>query len=125
MKNHQALDIELFNEILKSRANSNETEINPTLLFAYKDSKKAKNELIDFHETVWDNEIEQIVANLKQVGVEEFTISSTSTNLLRTIATFERFGYKTAGMTEVNETYVDILTDKRGRIPAIKLMLSK
>ena len=54
-------------------------------------------------------------------GITEFTISSTFSSLIPTLAAFDKHGFKMAGSTEVNANYTDWQTNKRARIPAIRM----
>ena len=97
--------------------------INPTAFWAYRYSKEADNELLDFHEVIWDKDIEAIVKICRENGIEEFTISSTSSSLTEVLAKFDEYGCKIEGITKVNATYTDWTTGKRAVIPAIKMKL--
>lgn len=112
-----------MNEI-KSFETTTKTEICGTLLGAYRESKNAGNELINFYEVIWEREIELIAKNLIEEGVKEFTISTTFSSLLETLATFERFGFKVNGLTQVFDRYEDIFTGNRNLIPAIRMVLA-
>lgn len=48
-----------------------------TLGQAYLYSKEAGNDLPNFAEVIWDDDIETILADCRKLGVKEFTISST------------------------------------------------
>ncbi len=62
--------------------------INPTLFWAYRNSITAGNDRIDFGEAIWDNEVGEIAETLKENGITEFTISSTFSSLIPTLAEF-------------------------------------
>ena len=97
-------------------------DINPTAFWAYRRSKDAGNDLIDFSEVIWDEDIDPIAETFRENDITEFTISSTFSGLIPTLAAFERHGFKMAGITEVNATYTDLQTGKRVRIPAIRMV---
>ncbi len=63
-----------------------------TLGQAYLYSKEAGNDLPNFAEVIWDYDIEAILADCRKLGVKEFTISSTFSSLIETIAKFEELG---------------------------------
>ena len=42
-------------------------------------------------------------------------------DLIPTLAAFDKHGFKMAGITEVNANYTDWQTNKRARIPAIRM----
>lgn len=98
--------------------------INATAFWAYRKSIDAGNDLIDFSEVIWDEDVELIAETFKQEGIDEFTISSTFSGLIATLAAFDKSGYKMAGITEVNANYTDWNTNERARVPAIRLVRS-
>ena len=58
---------------------------------------------------------------MKENGITEFTISSTFSSLIPTLAAFEKHGFEMDGLTEVNAAYTDWQTGQRARIPAIRM----
>jgi len=115
--------IELFERaITEQAANLKEYGINGTAFWAYRKSIEAGNDLVDFSEVIWDTDIEAIVETFKKAGVTEFTISSTFSSLIPTLAAFEKHGFQMAGLTEVNANYTDWQTGERAHIPAIRMM---
>ncbi len=114
--------IELFERAIAEQARSlKDWGINPTLFWAYRNSITAGNDRIDFSETVWDNEIGAIAETLKENGISEFTISSTFSGLIPTLAEFAKHGFQMAGLTEVKANYTDFQTQEREVIPAIRM----
>ena len=63
--------------------------VNPTFGAAYFYSQEAGNDLINFGEVIWDYDIDEILENCRRFGITEFTISSTFSSLIITIAEFE------------------------------------
>ena len=115
--------IEAFEQAIENKVpNLREVGINPTLFWAYRNSKHNGNEKIDFNECIWENEIEDIANCLKANGIYEFTISSTFSSLIETLAEFQKHGFQMAGLTEVNAKYLDWQTNKRAVVPAIRMM---
>lgn len=115
--------IELFERAIAEQAKSlKDYGINGTAFWAYRKSIEAGNDLVDFSEVIWDTDIEAIADTFKEAGVAEFTISSTFSSLIPTLAAFEKHSFKIAGLTEVNATYTDWQTNERARIPAIRMM---
>lgn len=115
--------IESFEKAMREKQNLVEAGINPTMFWAYMGSKEAGNELIDFHEVIWDREIPEIVKICRENGIKEFTISTTMSSLIGTLAEFEKLGCKIFGLTQVNTRYTDVLTGKNAVVPAIKMSL--
>lgn len=114
--------IELFEKAIAEKAASlKEWGINPTLFWAYRNSITAGNDRIDFGETIWDSEVGEITETLKENGITEFTISSTFSSLIPTLAEFAKHGFQMAGLTEVKANYTDFQTQERAVIPAIQM----
>lgn len=115
MKKIIAFENAIANQIKDLKAEG----INPTAFWAYRKSIDAGNDLIDFSEVIWDKDVEPIAETLRANGIIEFTISSTFSSLITTLATFDKLGFKMAGITEVNANYTDWMTNERAKVPAI------
>ena len=114
--------IELFEKAIAEKAgNLKDLGINPTLFWAYRNSITAGNDRIDFSETIWDSDVRAIAETLKENGISEFTISSTFSSLIPTLAEFAKHGFQMAGLTEVKANYTDWKTQEREIIPAIRM----
>lgn len=97
------------------------SRINTTFGHAYFSSQRCGNEEVDFNDVIWDNDLDQIAENLKEFGISEFTISSTFSSLINTLAELEKRGYRMAGLTEVNAPYTNFMENTYARIPAIRM----
>ena len=115
--------IEIFEKAMNEGGSLKDYGINSTLFAAYRDCQESGNDLIDFNEVIWDYDIKEIADCLRAEGITEFTISSTFSSLIETLAAFEKEGIRMAGLTEVNATYSDWRTGKKARIPAIRMTL--
>ena len=114
--------IELFEKAIAEQAASlKDWGINPTLFWAYRNSIMSGNDRIDFGEVIWDSEVGEIAETLKENGITEFTISSTFSSLIPTLAEFAKHGFQMAGLTEVKANYTDFQTQERAVIPAIRM----
>ncbi len=114
--------IELFEKAIAEQAASlKDWGINPTLFWAYRNSITAGNDRIDFGEVIWDSEVGEITETLKENGITEFTISSTFSSLIPTLAEFAKHGFQMAGLTEVKANYTDFQTQERAVISAIRM----
>lgn len=114
--------IEKFENAIKNGATGLRAEgINPTAFWAYRDSIKADNDLINFHDVIWENDVAAIAATLNENGITEFTISCTFSGLIATLADFEKNGFRMDGLVEVNATYNDWNTGKPAKVPAIRM----
>ena len=115
--------IERFEQAIENKVKDLRAEgINPTLFWAYTESIESGNEKINFSECIWEHDIEGIVTCLKENGIVEFTISSTFSSLIETLAEFQKHGFQMAGLTEVNARYTAIGSDEKAKLPAIKMM---
>lgn len=116
--------IEAFENADRSRS-LGEQNINSTVYWAYKNAQEAGNELLDFNEVIWDYDIEEIAQTLRANGITEFTISSTFSSLIETLAAFEKQGISMAGLTTVKARYTDWKTGEHALIPAIKMTVKE
>ena len=115
--------INLFERAIAEQASSlKDWSINGTVFWAYRKSIDAGNDLIDFSEVIWDEDVEPIAETFRQNGITEFTISSTFSSLIATLAAFDKQGFKMVGITEVNANYTDWMTNERAKVPAIRMM---
>lgn len=115
------LYIEKFETAASTGKSAKKLGINCDLYQAYKNSKAAKNDIINFYET-WEKNIEEIVQNCYENGITEFTISSNATGVITILADFEAYGCRLQGMTTVNHYISDIDGNVR-IIPAIKMKI--
>ena len=118
MKKIAAFENAIANQVKDIRAEG----INATAFWAYHRSIQNGNNLIDFNEVIWDEDIEAIAAAFDANGITEFTISSNFSSLITTLAAFEAQGFKMDGLTQVNANYNDWATNERAKVPAIRLV---
>lgn len=117
-------EIKSFEEaIINKVGNLEDVGINPTMFWAYRKSKEAGNELIDFNDVIWGNDVEEIVKTCRENDIREFTISCQFSSLISTLAEFEKLGCKMFGLMQVNAPYKEFMSDKQAVIPAIKMVL--
>ena len=116
--------IEAFENIDRTK-NLSEQGINGTLYHAYQSSLEAGNDLVNFDEVIWDYDIEEIIKGCKNYGITEFTISSTFSSLIPTLAEFEKRDCHMAGLTEVNARCTDYRTGEKQIIPAIRMLVKE
>ncbi len=114
--------IEAFEQAIATRTAPDAIGANTTLFWAYFNSQRSGNDLVDFSEVIWDEDVEAIAATFHDNGITEFTISSRFSSLISTLAAFDKLGFKLAGVTEVNANYKDIFTNDWARVPAVRLM---
>ena len=76
-------------------------------------------------EVIWDYDIEAILEDCRKLGVKEFTISSTFSSLIETIAKFEELGCTLDGIVKVKERYTHFGSDEHALIPAFKMTVKE
>lgn len=114
--------IELFERAIAKPAGSlKDYGINSTMFWAYRRSMAAGNDYIDFNEVIWDEDIAVIAKCMQENNITEFTISSTFSGLITTLAAFDKLGFHMVGITEVYAPYTDFCTGKNAIIPAIRI----
>ena len=118
-------NIEILDKAAETGARLKDININPTFGAAYFYSQDAGNELINFAEVIWDYDIDAIIENCKRLGVTAFTISSTFSSLIQTIAELQKRGCTLDGLVEINSRYDDWKTGEKERIPAFKMSIGK
>lgn len=107
--------IEAIEKAIQEKADDlTQRGINPTLFWAYRTSQHVGNAHINFSEVIWDKDVLPIAEALKENGVEEFTISSTFSSLITTLALFEAQGFAIIGLTTVKTLW-------ESKMPAIRM----
>lgn len=122
--------IEILDQAGARGTRYSDIDVNPTFGAAYFYSLEAGNDLINFGEVIWDYDIDPIIENCRRFGIKEFTISSTFSSLITTIAEFQKRGINLDGLIEINSRYDDWKAGLEGesrkeRIPAFKMSLGK
>ena len=121
--------IEILDKAAEIGMKHKDINVNHTFSQAYFYSLEAGNDLINFGEVIWDYDIDEIIENCQRFGITEFTISSTFSSLILTIAEFEKKGCKLQGLVEINSRHDDWKACFEGkpsvkeRIPAFRLSL--
>ena len=120
--------IEILDKAAETGMKHKDINVNPTFSQAYFYSLEAGNDLINFGEVIWDYDIDPILENCRRFGIEAFTISSTFSSLILTIAELQKKGCKLEGLIEINSRFDDWKScfegeTKKERIPAFKISL--
>ena len=116
-------EIKIFEQVINSEkpVDLRKVGINSTMYWAYRNSKEVGNDLIDFRDVIWDEDVAEIAAICDEAEVTEFTISSTFSGLIKTLAEFEKYGFVIDGMVKVKAGHTDWRTNEYAVIPAIKM----
>lgn len=95
--------------------------INRTFYWAYIRTQETTNEILDFNDVIWENDVEGIIKNCKEFGLKEITISSRFTSLIDILAEFEKQGAKLVGLTQVTSRFYALGTNDNEVINALKI----
>ncbi len=71
----------------------------------YEDARTVGNKYIDIHDTINDDEIKELVAEMRALGIDHFTFSSGWTKAVETAWLFQQNGCSVDGIVEVNTRY--------------------
>ena len=112
------LIIEEYDEILRTREDHS-GKVNYEVLMSYSDLRRTKNELLDFDRNIWERNMDAVVAEIRRIGLKEFTISYAGTRLLEMLADFEKRVIRVAGFRNIKTGHKDWETDEDETKPAI------
>ena len=105
--------IELLDRAAENKQKFEEIGVNHTFCAAYFTALESGNDLPDFNEVIWEEDIKAILDDCRRFGFQQFTVSSTFSSLTQTIAEFLRLGCRLEGMTEVKARYNDWRTGEK------------
>ncbi|WP_195540552.1 DUF7698 family protein [Eubacterium maltosivorans] len=115
--------IQLFEDLKTGKTNYKEVKFNSTIYTAYQHAKQSGNDLIDFDEVIFEQDVEDIMDFCKENDIKQFTISSTYSSLIETVALFEENGAKLRGLTKTKSYIKDYMTGKPKMIPAFLMVI--
>lgn len=72
------------------------------IMRAYEKSRDNENEILNFDDVIWDEEVEALTACMKENGIKDFTYSCRATNAVETLWLFKQAGCTIGEMVEVN-----------------------
>ena len=113
------LFIEKFESAESSGKTMQELGINRYVYWAYKRSTEADNELINFYDMIDEEDAEAVINCCRENNIKEFTISSDSSGMIRSIMALEAHGCHLNGTAMINRSNPHYFDDKK--IPAIKM----
>lgn len=79
---------------------------------AYEAAKDCGNEYLDLNDTIRDDEVEGLVACMKEYGIKAFTFSSTWSSAVETAWLFQKAGCTLAGLIEINSQHKAFMSDE-------------
>ena len=89
------------------------------VLAGYSDLKRTKNDLLDFNDNIWESDMDGVTAEIRRIGIKEFTVSSSGTRLLEMLADFEKRGIRVVGFRNIKSGWRNFETDEEETKPAI------
>lgn len=102
--------------------------INGTMFWAYRDSKKANCEELNFYEVIWEKDIDEIVETCRKEKIGTITISSGYSSLTTTLWEFVKRGCTIEGMKLVPQPYTEYnwetKEEVRPQTPAIVIKIN-
>ena len=72
------------------------------IMRAYEKSRDNENEILNFDDVIWDEEVEALTACMKENGINAFTYSCRATDAVETLWLFRQAGCTIGEMVEVN-----------------------
>ena len=115
--------IERLDKIINERAYEN-CGINEDVLCAYGRSVRCNLDELDFDDVIRGKNITEIVRNLKELGIESFTISDQSSGLMKELHTFAEAGCQLVGFTKMQASeYPEFGTNTFKMKPALRLQV--
>lgn len=79
---------------------------------AYETARDCGNEYLDLNDTIRDDEVEGLVACMKEYGIQAFTFSSTWSSAVETAWLFQKAGCTLAGLIEINSQHKAFMSDE-------------
>jgi len=68
----------------------------------YKDSRDKGNDYIDFHDVIWDKDAPELIACMRENGIERFTFSSGWSSAVETAWIFKENGCQLEDLIQIN-----------------------
>ncbi|SFA71362.1 DUF7698 family protein [Selenomonas ruminantium] len=90
----------------------------------YEEAQMRGNACIDFNDCIWEKDIPKMVADLRALGIKEFTLSSTFSSIVKTAWVFQQNGCSLEGMEEIKGRCKAFLSEDYEKVPAFKFKIS-
>ena len=71
----------------------------------YREAKDRGNAYIDLNEVIWDDKVAGLIENLRNLGIDHFTFSSTWSSAVETAWLFKENGCELEGLVQINSRY--------------------
>lgn len=69
---------------------------------AYREARDKGNEHVDFHDVIWDKDVEGLITCMREHGIEHFTFSSGWSSAVETAWLFQESGCTLEGLIRIN-----------------------
>ncbi len=79
---------------------------------AYETARDCGNEYLDINDTVSDEAVEDLIACIREYGIEAFTFSSTWSSAVETAWLFQKAGCQLSGLIEINSQHKAFMSDE-------------
>lgn len=76
----------------------------------YEEARNCGNEYIDFHDVIWEKNVEKMITNLRKNGISHFTFSSGWSSAVDTAWLFIQNGCTLEGLIEINRPSINFET---------------
>ncbi len=90
----------------------------------YVTARNRGNDLLDLNDTIWDRQVEGLVACMKENGIDRFTFSSTWSDSVGTAWLFKENGCRLEGLVQINGMKDSFRDNEYKRVPAYLFSLS-
>lgn len=84
----------------------------------YSEAMGCGNKYIDFHDAIWDRQVEGLIASLRENGIEHFTFSSTWSSAVETAWLFAENGCTLEGLLQINSPHKAFGSEEYEKVPA-------
>ena len=78
----------------------------------YQDAQERRNQYIDFYGAIFNNQVEGLVADMKEFGIDNFTLSTGCSGAIETAWLFQQAGCVIEGMVEINGICKEFMSDE-------------
>ena len=72
------------------------------IMRAYEKSRDNENEILNFDDVIWDEEVEALTACMKENGIKAFTYSCRATDAVETLWLFKQAGCTIGDLVDIN-----------------------
>ena len=84
----------------------------------YREARDCGNEYIDLHDAIWDNQVAGLIENLRNMGIDHFTFSSTWSSAVETAWLFTENGCELEGLVRIKSHYKKFRSEEYETAPA-------